>query len=50
MDKIKSPKSPKKYQCGSCDYTCSKQRDFNKYLVAGKYKWITRWITKSPRE
>jgi len=41
MDKIKSPKSPKQYQCSSCDYTCSKQSDFNKHLATGKHKRIT---------
>jgi hypothetical protein len=41
MDNNKSPKSPKQYQCSSCDYTCSKQSDFNKHLATGKHKRIT---------
>ena len=30
-----------KYRCELCDYTCSKQSDFNKHLGTGKHKRIT---------
>ena len=41
MDKNKTPKTPTQFNCYTCDFTCSKQSDFNRHLATGKHKRIT---------
>ena len=41
MDKFKTPKTPKRFNCDKCDFTCSKLSDFNRHLSTGKHKRIT---------
>jgi hypothetical protein len=33
----KSPKSPKKFFCGKCDYDCCKQSDWDKHILTSKH-------------
>ena len=37
MDIIKIPKNAAKFICETCDFTCSKQSNFNKHLSTGKH-------------
>ena len=41
MDKLKTPKTPKRFNCNNCDFKCSKLSDFNRHLSTGKHKRIT---------
>ena len=40
-------KSPPKFHCEKCDYSCSKKRDFNKHLSTLKHKKATLSTEKS---
>ena len=53
MDTILSPKVAIKYSCKKCNYTCSKESDYNKHLTTTKhkksYKGVTKELQKSPK-
>ena len=43
-------KSQMRFYCDKCDYTCSKQSDFNRHLATGKHKRIMMDNKNAPRE
>ena len=42
----KSPKISKMFYCKSCEYSCSKQSEFNKHIVTAKHKMIVNGSKK----
>ena len=42
----KSPKISKMFYCKSCEYSCSKQSEFNKHIVTAKHKMVVNGSKK----
>ena len=49
MDSQKNAEKRRKFVCESCDFTCSKQSDFDRHLSTGKHKMITNNDEKTPK-
>jgi hypothetical protein len=45
----KSPKIPKKYSCGDCDYVTSNKKDFDKHSATDKHQMLHNAAEKSPK-
>ena len=44
----KSPKLAKNFHCEKCDYSCSKESDFNKHLATRKHNKAYNGLQNSP--
>ena len=49
MDSQKNAEKRRKFVCESCDFTCSKQSDFDRHLSTVKHKMITNNDEKTPK-
>ena len=41
MERIKTSKNIKQFECSFCDFKCSKKGDYNRHLSTPKHKWNT---------
>ena len=44
----KSPKIAKKFECETCDYSCSKKSEWNRHILTRKHKLLTNTDIKDP--
>ena len=45
----KTPKNSKKYNCETCNFSCSNKQDYNRHLLTAKHKMITNGNQKTPK-
>jgi hypothetical protein len=44
----KSPKKPQNFNCDNCDFSCSKQKDWNRHISTLKHQKIDQCLPKDP--
>ena len=49
MTKKEVPKSANKFSCKECDFECSKESNYNKYLMTRKHRIRTSTNEKVPK-